>query len=143
MDVFIAKTTRLDFPSGKWITAEEICETLQDRTDKPKLMIFSACSVCNEDLIECLKKVGVKYVIGPEEDVYWFDAAIFLTIFYRLFLVEKRTPWMAYRNTERIRKIFLPQLTGTWLFFENGKLCYSAPYSRNKIGKKVCMNYFY
>ena len=139
---YYKKTTRLDFPSGKWITADEIRKILERRKERPMLMVFSACSVGNEDMVKCLKKGGVKYFIAPKEDVYWFDAAMFLTIFYRLILVETRTPWMAYRNSERIRKLFFPKLTGIWNFFQDGRLCYSAPYSRNKIGRKLCIDVF-
>jgi hypothetical protein len=139
---YYRKITRLDFPSGKWITAHEIRNTLTRRKEQPMLMVFSACSVGNEDMVKSLKEVGVKYFIAPEEDVYWFDAAMYLILFYRLILVETRTPWVAYRNSERVRKLFFPKLTGTWNFFQDGKLCYSAPYSRNKIGRKLYIEAF-
>ncbi|NIO37020.1 hypothetical protein GTO27_04885 [Candidatus Bathyarchaeota archaeon] len=139
---YYKKTTRLNFPSGKWITAKGIRQILTKREETPMLMVFSACSVGNEDIVRSLKEAGVKYLIAPTEDVYWFDAAMFLTIFYRLLLVEARSPWVAYRNSERARKLFFPKLTGIWNFFQDGKLCYSAPYSRNKTGSKICINCF-
>lgn len=137
---YYKKTTRLDFPSGNSIVADEICKTLKKRKERPMLMVFSACSVGNKDMVKCLKEANVKHFIAPEEDVDWPDAAMYLTIFYRLLLVENRTPWIAYRNSERIRKLFFPKLTGTWNLFQNGKLCYSAPYSRNKTGRKLCID---
>lgn len=43
-------------------------------------------------MVEALNDTRVKYFLAPTEDVNWFDAALFLTIFYRLLLVEERTP---------------------------------------------------
>ena len=137
---YYKKTTRIDFPSGKWITADQTRKIIDERSEKPILMVFSACSVGNEDMVKCLKEAGVKYFMAPSEDVYWFDAAIFLTVFYRLLLVENHSPWIAFRKIERMRKLFFPKLTGTWNFFEQGKLCFSSPYSRDEIGRKLTID---
>jgi hypothetical protein len=131
------RTTEIGFPSGKAITAAQIQKILDKRREKPMLMVFSACSVGNKDMVECLGKAGVKYMMAPMEKVYWFDAAIFLTVFYRFLLVEKYSPWVAFRTIERMRKQFFPKLTGIWNWFENGELCFSSPYSRDRTGTKL------
>lgn len=136
---FHYKKTKIDFPSGKSITAPQIQKVLNKRHEKPMLMVFSACSVGNKDMAACLKDAGVRYMMAPMEDVYWFDAAIFLTVFYRFLLVENHSPWIAFRKIERMRKQFFPKLTGTWNLFEKGELCFSSPYSRNGIGTKLAI----
>jgi hypothetical protein len=115
---YYKKTTKLDFPSKKSITTDEKHEQLLKRSEKPVLMVFSACSVGNKDMVKSLNDAGVKYFIAPTEDVDWFDAALFLTLFYRFLFVEERSPWIAYRNSDRIRKKFFPKLTGRWYFFQ-------------------------
>lgn len=131
------RTTEIYFPSGKSITEAQIQKVLNKRHEKPMLMVFSACSVGNKDMAANLRKAGVRYLMAPLEDVYWFDAAIFLTVFYRFLLVENHSPWIAFRKIERMRKQFFPKLTGTWNLFEDGELCFSSPYSRDGIGTKL------
>ena len=134
------KRTQLCFPNGKKIDSLEIKKSLNKRREKPTIIVFSACSVGNEDLIRNLNEATVKYAIAPSEDTYWFDAAIFLTTFYRFLLVENHSVWIAFRKVDRMRKLFFPKLTGNWNLYKNGKLCFSSPYDRYSIGQKLELN---
>ena len=51
------------------------------------------------------------------------DVAVFLTIFYKLLIGEKKTPWIAFRNSIVGLSQSLPKLSGAWSFYEWGEKC--------------------
>jgi CHAT domain-containing protein len=73
--------TRIFFPSGKSAGADDLKNLWSDRHEskKPKLVLLSACQAGHEDLAKAFYGAGCRYFIAPEDKVYWFDAALFLT----------------------------------------------------------------
>lgn len=103
------------------IKISELEELWRKDPNKSRLIFLSACEVGQEDLAKAFRENGIRYFIAPAEKVYWYDAATFLAIFYRLLLVEKnKSPWMAFRTTTRFIKKAFPTFSGKWRFFENG-----------------------
>jgi hypothetical protein len=88
-------------------------------------------------MVKNMKDAGVKYLIAPSKCTYWSDAAFFLISFYRFLFVEKHSLWVSFKKTNKMRKQFFPKLTGDWNFYEQGKLCFSSPYSYKEIGTKL------
>ncbi len=115
--------TRIYFPSGKSVTANDFRELWGGRrkAKKPKLILLSACQTGHQDLAKALYEAGCRYFIAPEDDVYWFDAAVFLTVFYNLLLVENHTPWVAYKKADSGLKQIFPCLSGKWRFYDRGE----------------------
>jgi CHAT domain-containing protein len=114
--------TRIHFPSGKSVYASDLRKLWSKRrsSKKPKLILLSACQTGRQDLAEAFYEAGCRYFIAPEEDVYWFDAAVFLTIFYNLLLSENHSPWVAYKKADYGLRQMFPNLSGNWQFFDRG-----------------------
>jgi hypothetical protein len=60
-------------------------------------------------------------VFATLHETLFEDAAVFLTIFYKLLIGEKSSPWIAFRNAIAGASSSLPQLSGAWGFYEWGK----------------------
>ena len=112
--------TFLHFLSGTRIHTDDLKHLWVGRhsSKKPMLILFSACEAGHKDMAKTLYEAGCRYYIAPEDDVYWFDAAIFLTVFYRLLLVEGHSPWIAYKKADFGLKQILPYLSGKWCFYD-------------------------
>lgn len=115
--------TYIYFPSGKRVSASDLKKLWNGRrgSKKPKLIILSACQTGQQDMAKALYEAGCRYFIAPEEDVYWFDAAVFLTIFYTLLLVENHTPWVSFKKADYGLKNIFPSLSGKWRFYDKGE----------------------
>jgi len=115
--------TRIYFPSGKSVHSNDLKKLWKRRrkSKKPKLILLSACQTGQEDMAKALYEAGCRYFIAPEDNVYWFDAAIFLTVFYTLLLVEYHTPWVSFKKTVFGLKQIFPNLSGKWRFYDKGE----------------------
>ncbi len=90
----------------------------------PRLVVLSACEAGRMDMVRAFSDAGCRYFIGPLYDTYFEDAAVFLTLFYKLLLGEKRSPWIAFKNTKLGLSLSLPELSGAWGFYEWGEKCH-------------------
>jgi hypothetical protein len=115
--------TRIYFPSGKSVYSNDLKKLWTGRRNskKPKLILLSACQTGQQDMAKAFYEAGCRYLIAPEDDVYWFDAAIFLAVFYTLLLVENHTPWVSFKKTVYGLKQIFPNLSGKWRFYDKGK----------------------
>ncbi len=115
--------TRIYFPSGKSIHSNDLKKLWVGRRDskKPKLILLSACQGGHKDMAKALYGAGCRYFIAPEDDVYWFDAAVFLTVFYSLLLVENHTPWVSFKKADYGLRHIFPNLSGNWRFYDRGR----------------------
>lgn len=111
------------FPSGGSFNTDDLkgLWATRSRSKKPKLVVLSACETGRQDMARALYEAGCRYFIAPLHKTYWFDAAIFLTIFYRLLLVENHTPWVSFKKTDITLKHIFPTLTGAWSFYNRGE----------------------
>jgi len=112
-------TTGLITPRGATIKSEDLEGIWNVRKRKPRLVVLSACEAGHEDLVNAFTDLGVKYVIAPLHDTYWDDAAVFLTMFYKLLIGEEKTPWVSYRNAICGYQQTFKKLSGAWRFYEN------------------------
>lgn len=110
--------TYLDLSHGK-LYAEDLKDVWEDfkKSERPLLLILSACRAGHKDLIEALSRNGSRYCIAPVFDPNWEHAALFSTFFYTYLLLERMRPVTAFRKTVRI----LPELTGKWKMYDRGK----------------------
>ena len=78
------KGTNLFFPSGEWLSSDELRELLSSKIDRerPKMVIMSACEGGGEDMVRAMNQGGCRYFIAPSDETYWFDAATFIGLFY-------------------------------------------------------------
>jgi CHAT domain-containing protein len=115
--------TFICFPSGGRVDTNDLKDIWAGRSDakKPKLIVLSACETGHKDMATALYEAGCRYLVAPMHETYWFDAAVFLTIFYRLLLVENHRPWVAFKKTDYALKRIFPNLTGVWAFFDRGE----------------------
>lgn len=118
-----ARGTFIYFPSGKRVDTNDLKRVWAGRSisKKPRLVVLSACETGHQDMARALYEAGCRYFIAPVHDTYWFDAAIFLTIFYRLLFVEGHGPWVAFKKTDYALKRIFPNLTGAWSFYDRGQ----------------------
>ena len=84
-------------------------------------MILSACEAGHIDMVKSFSNAGCKFCIAPLHGPDFEDAAVFLTVFYKLLIGERRSPWVAYKNTIDGLSQSLPKLTGAWSFYEWGE----------------------
>ena len=110
--------TYLDLSYGK-LYAEDLRDIWVDfkESERPLLLILSACRAGHKDLIEALSTNGCRYCIAPMFDPNWEHAALFSTFFYTYLLLERMRPVTAFRKTVRS----LPELTGKWKMYDKGK----------------------
>ena len=87
----------------------------------PKLVVLSACETGHVDMIRAFSDAGCRYCIAPLHETYWEDAAVFSTMFYKLLIGEKKSPWISFKNTLLAISDALPRLTGSWSFYEWGE----------------------
>jgi len=117
---------RIYLASGASIRLDELGGIgLTKNTSKIQRLVFlSACEAGQDQLAAAFLSLGCRYFIAPKDEVYWYDAATFLTIFYRLLLVERhKSPWVAFRTTNRALKNVFPRFSGSWRYFEDGIEC--------------------
>jgi len=93
----------------------------KNRSEIPKLVILSVCKAGHVDMIRSFSNAGCKYCIAPLHGPDFEDAAVFLTIFYKLLIGEKRSPWIAFKNTIVGLSQSLPKLSGAWSFYKWGE----------------------
>lgn len=113
--------TGLLTPRGAFITSDDIEEKWLCRK-KPELVVLSACKAGRVELINKISNLGVKYVIAPLNDTYWEDAAVFLTMFYKILLSDEKSPWISYRNAYCGYKEAFGKISGAWRFYNYGEL---------------------
>ena len=109
-------------PSGAVIDPFEL-ESIWEESyfGAPQFVFLSACETGHPDMAEALYNAGCRYFVAPMFDVYWYDAATFLTVFYRLLLVEtNKSPWIAFRTASKALKYISPNITNDWCFFDKG-----------------------
>ena len=109
--------TYLDLSHGK-LYAEDLESIWADfkKSERPLLLILSACRAGHKDLIKALSRNGCRYCIAPVLDTNWEHAALFSTFFYTYLLLERMRPVTAFRRTVRT----LPEVTGRWKMFDRG-----------------------
>ena len=100
--------------------------TLQDLKDiwseipkeeRPLLIVLSACEAGHLDLIRAFSKEGCRYCIAPVFKTDWEKTALFSALFYTYLFCEQMRPVAAFEKA----KNRLPELTGWWKMFDNGK----------------------
>lgn len=94
------------------------------RYETPNLVVLSACEAGHVDMVRAFSHAGCRYCIAPLHDPFFEDAAIFLTLFYKLLVGEKSSPWIAFKNTMTGLSQGLPRLSGAWSFYEWGEKCF-------------------
>ena len=110
----------ISLPSGADIRITEL-ESLWRDDLRSRLVFLSACEAGQEEFVIAFSGIGCRYFIAPKDLVSWYDAATFLTLFYRLLLVEKnKSPWVAFKTTNRLMKRTVPTVSGSWRYFEDG-----------------------
>ena len=72
-------------------------------------------------MVKTLSDAGCRYCLAPLHEPSFADAAVFLTLFYRLLIGEGSSPWVAFRNAMRGFSSVLPTQTGAWSFYEWGE----------------------
>lgn len=87
----------------------------------PKVVVLSACEAGHMDMVRAFSNAGCRFCIAPLHDTLFEDAAVFLTIFYKLLIGEEKSPWIAFRNTIVGLSQSLPKLSGSWSFYSWGE----------------------
>lgn len=85
--------------------------------ERPLLIVLSACQAGHLDLIRALSQEGCRYCIAPVFETDWEKAALFSALFYTYLFCEQMRPVAAFQKA----KSRLPELTGWWKMFDNGK----------------------
>lgn len=93
------------------------------RSEIPNLVVLSACEAGHVDMVRAFSNEGCRYCLAPLKETFFEDAAVFLAIFYKLLIGEKRSPWIAFKNTMTGLSQSLPKLSGAWSFYEWGQKC--------------------
>ncbi|MFH0748757.1 MAG: CHAT domain-containing protein [Candidatus Bathyarchaeota archaeon] len=93
----------------------------KSRSKIPELVVISACEAGHIDMVRTFSNAGCRYCLAPLHEPLFADAAVFLTLFYRLLIGEKNRPWIAYKNS--VEGLFkgLPTVLATWNFYEWGE----------------------
>jgi len=110
--------TYLDLSHGR-LYAEDLRDLWKDfkKSERPLLLVLSACGSGHKDLIRALSENGCRYCIAPVFDVNWEHAALFSTFFYTYLFLEQMRPVTTFRKTIRS----LPELSGKWKLYDKGK----------------------
>jgi len=96
-------------------------------SDKPLLVVLSACNAGHKDFIKVLSNEGCKYCIAPVLEPNWHSAALFSSLFYTYLLLGEvnGNPPKAHPSEViyafRKAKDRLPDLTGYWKLYEYGE----------------------
>ncbi len=93
----------------------------REKAEIPELVLLSACEAGHIDMVKTFSDAGCRYCIAPLHEPIFSDATVFLTLFYRLLIGEKSSPWIAFRNTMEGLSTGLPKLSGAWSFYEWGE----------------------
>ena len=117
------KGTWIDLPRRGRLYPQDISELWQDRdvSSTPGLIVMSACETGHVDMVRAFSSVGCKHCIAPLHETYWEDAALFSTMFYKLLVGERNSPWISYKKTMAAVSFAVPRLTGAWSFYEWGE----------------------
>ena len=91
------------------------------KSEIPRLVVLSACEAGHVDMVRAFSDAGCRHCIAPLHETFFEDAAVFLTIFYKLLIGEKKAPWIAFRNTIVGLSQSLPKLSGAWSFYNRGE----------------------
>lgn len=94
------------------------------KSEIPELVVLSACEAGHVDMVRAFSNAGCRYCLAPLHEPFFVDAAVFLTLFYRLLIGEKSSPWTAFKNTMGGLSQSLPKLSGAWSFYEWGEKYY-------------------
>jgi len=94
------------------------------RSEIPNLVVLSACEAGHVDMVRAFSNEGCRYCLAPLNETFFEDAAVFLTLFYKLLIGEKSSPWIAFKNTMTGLSQSLPKLSGAWSFYEWGEKCF-------------------
>jgi len=100
--------------------------------DKPLLIVLSACEAGHIDLIKALAEEGCRYCIAPTFPTDWHKAALFSALFYTYLFLGERVRWCRPGDKLKPKRMMpttafkkakdrLPELTGWWKMFDNGK----------------------
>lgn len=126
------KGTIIRFSEG-FVTSQQISKKLLEKKKKerPKLIVMSACQSGSNEMVRAIKEAGCRYFIAPMENTYWFDAAVFIALFYRLLFIEGSTPWVSFRKTDNALKSLLRNYSGYWNFYDYGRNCFLSNGRKN------------
>nr|MDO8081713.1 CHAT domain-containing protein [Candidatus Freyarchaeota archaeon] len=91
------------------------------KSEIPELVVLSACQAGHVDMARAFYIVGCKYCLAPLNEILFEDAAVFLTLFYKLLIGEQKSPWIAFKNIKYGLSQILPTLSGAWSFYERGE----------------------
>jgi len=110
--------TYLNLSHGK-LYAEDLRGIWKDfeESERPLLLVLSACCAGHKDLIDALSENGCRYCIAPVFETNWEHAALFFTFFYTYLFLERMRPVTAFRKSVST----LPELTGKWKMYDKGK----------------------
>lgn len=117
----------IHLPFGASIRLDELENVLSNkgRSRIQRLVFLSACEAGQKELAMAFSLHGCRYFIAPKDEVCWYDAAAFLTMFYRLLLVEEhKSPWVAFRTANKVLRKLFPKFSGSWRYFEDGVECF-------------------
>ena len=87
------------------------------QSERPLLLVLSACCAGHKDLIQALSDDGCRYCIAPVFETNWEHAALFSTFFYTYLFLERMRPVTAFSKTVRS----LPELAGKWKMYDRGE----------------------
>jgi len=117
----VGRNTGLQTALNATISTKEITEKWIKKQSIPSLLVMSACQSGHIDMVRTFSEMGVKYVVAPLNDTYWEDAAVFLTLFYKLLLSDGKSPWISYRNAICGYKEAFRKISGAWRFYNKGE----------------------
>jgi hypothetical protein len=101
---------------------KDLADLWEDKINKPKLVVLSACHAGHKDMIDAFTKAGCKSIIAPIRETDWGYAAAFSTLLYKALIDEGRSPWVAYKNARLGMDAAFPRSQGRWRFYKNGVL---------------------
>ena len=91
------------------------------KSEIPELVVLSACEAGHIDMVRAFSNAGCRYCLAPLHEPSFADAAVFLTLYYRLLIGEQNSSWIAFKNTVGGLSYSLPKLSGAWSFYEWGE----------------------
>jgi len=117
------KGTWIDIACGGKIHSNDLSDLWEGKAMSkiPNLVVLSACKTGHIDMVRAFSDAGCQYCIAPLHETSWEDAAVFLTMFYKLLIGERRSPWVSFRKTIVGVSNALPRLSGAWSFYERGE----------------------
>ena len=126
-DFHQTRGTYLKTPRRGKVYSSDLSEIWESRekSEFPNLVVLSACEAGHVDMVRAFSNAGCRYCLAPLHETFFEDAAVFLTLFYKLLIGEKSSPWIAFRNTTVVLSQSLPGLSGAWSFYEWGEKCFT------------------